>query len=598
MNMTNLDSHSKESDSLESRLRRYGNTLDTSLSVAAESSESSESSESATRGTASDASWGRFQRPRRKTRCTVGVALTGLSALIVSGLSFGGTSNTTIVTADSLSEMQPVTAEQLKAAYLKVKAQSTMAFPVAGQASFVDTFGAPRLPGTPFAARHDGIDIFAPTGSPIYAVSGGTVQLRSFDVKSKDGTPNTQGRFETTPTAWRKSGSVESTSTSYHMQFAEIAESNGTITVYSNLDPTVAANERVRPGQLIGTLTLFQSGVPPHLHIARYSPGTRLASSLPFVPAPSGIEYKAINIFPLLTSLQPNSTQPAVLIDVQGITVSSAIAARLSSLLDAAKADGFEDVSGGGYRSPAMQVALRKAHCGKTDYDIYVKPASQCSPPTARPGNNEHERGLAIDFSQGGRIADRDHPFMRWLTKNAPKYGFTGVVDEPWHWSATAGVESTKEQPRIGATIGTLTIESARVNVPLIEGAALEQTKKGAGREPLSAKVGESGETVIRCNRTTYGAECFNLDLVKPGHRLAIRANSVVYEYTVKRVLIVSKTATIGGVILPGSTRGHPILTLTTQHPKYTMKQSLVVQAELWGVNYDNPLHLDVGTLK
>ena len=40
---------------------------------------------------------------------------------------------------------------------------------------------------------------------------------------------------------------------------------------------------------------------------------------------------------------------------------------------------------------------------------------------------------------------------------------------------SAAGVASTKEQPRIGATIGTLTIESARVNVPLIEGAALER---------------------------------------------------------------------------------------------------------------------------
>jgi LPXTG-site transpeptidase (sortase) family protein len=596
MNMTNLDSHSQDSDSLESRLRRYGNTLDTSLSVAAESAESSES---ATRGTASDASSGRFERPRRKTRYAVGVALAGLSALIVTGLSFGGTSNTTIVTADSLSERQSVTAEQLKAAYLKVQAQATMTFPVAGQASFVDTFAAPRLAGTPFAARHDGIDIFAVAGSPIYAMAGGTLRLRSFDVKSKDGAPNTEGRFETTPTAWRKSGSVESTSTStpYHVQFAEIAESDGTITVYSNLDPTVADKENVRPGQLIGTFTLFQSGVPPHLHIARYSPGTPLASSLPFVPAPSGTKYKAINVFPLLTSLQPNSTQPAVLIDVQGITVSSAIASRLSSLLDAAKVDGFEGVSGGGYRSPAVQVALRKAHCGKTDYDIYVKPSSQCSPPTARPGNSDHERGLAVDFSQGGRIVDKDHPFMRWLAKNAPKYGFTGVVDEPWHWSAAGGL-STKEQPRIGTTIGTLTIERARVNVPLIEGAALEQTKRGAGREPLSAQVGESGETVIRCNRTTYGAPCFNLDLVKPGHKVAVRTNTVVYEYTVKRVLVVSNTTTIGRVILPGSTRGHPILTLTTQHPKYTMKQSLVVQAELSGVIYDNPLHLDVGTLK
>jgi hypothetical protein len=46
-------------------------------------------------------------------------------------------------------------------------------FPVYGQSSFVDTFGAPR--GTIVSGWHHGEDIFAPLGAPILAVADGTV---------------------------------------------------------------------------------------------------------------------------------------------------------------------------------------------------------------------------------------------------------------------------------------------------------------------------------------------------------------------------------------------------------------------------------------
>jgi murein DD-endopeptidase MepM/ murein hydrolase activator NlpD len=46
-------------------------------------------------------------------------------------------------------------------------------FPVYGQSSFVDTFGAPR--GTIASGWHHGQDIFAPLGAPILAIADGTV---------------------------------------------------------------------------------------------------------------------------------------------------------------------------------------------------------------------------------------------------------------------------------------------------------------------------------------------------------------------------------------------------------------------------------------
>ena len=53
--------------------------------------------------------------------------------------------------------------------------RSDLAFPVVGDYSFVDTFLAARMAGTADVHRHQGIDIFAPQGSPLVAVERGIV---------------------------------------------------------------------------------------------------------------------------------------------------------------------------------------------------------------------------------------------------------------------------------------------------------------------------------------------------------------------------------------------------------------------------------------
>lgn len=121
--------------------------------------------------------------------------------------------------------------------------------------------------------------------------------------------------------------------------------------------------------------------------------------------------------------------------NVRGIVVASSIAGQLSALLAAAEADGIV-LSGGGYRDPAQQIALRRAHCGSSYYAIYQMPASQCSPPTAIPGTSMHEQGLAIDFTYGGSvISSRSSPAFGWLAAHASTYGFFNLPSEPWHWS-------------------------------------------------------------------------------------------------------------------------------------------------------------------
>ena len=131
----------------------------------------------------------------------------------------------------------------------------------------------------------------------------------------------------------------------------------------------------------------------------------------------------------------PSGTGGLDIVNVRGIQVARQIAPQVDRLLAAAAAAGIR-LSGGGYRSPAKQIELRRKHCGPTEYDIYKKPSSQCTPPTATPGKSNHEKGLAIDFTyNGSTIKTRDNPGFRWLAANAANYGLYNLPSEPWHWS-------------------------------------------------------------------------------------------------------------------------------------------------------------------
>jgi hypothetical protein len=126
---------------------------------------------------------------------------------------------------------------------------------------------------------------------------------------------------------------------------------------------------------------------------------------------------------------------PIALGTTHGITVAASIVGQLDAMLNAADADGIS-FGGSGYRDPGEQVALRQAHCGSSTYDVYDRPPSQCRPPTARPGQSNHERGLAIDFTYGGSaIQSHSSAGWQWLNAHAGGYGFANLASEPWHWS-------------------------------------------------------------------------------------------------------------------------------------------------------------------
>lgn len=127
------------------------------------------------------------------------------------------------------------------------------------------------------------------------------------------------------------------------------------------------------------------------------------------------------------------------LVSVGGIVVNALVEDQVRGLLAAMSARGFE-LGGGGYRSIDNQIRLRRANCGSSDWAIWEMPASQCRPPTARPGLSQHELGLAVDFTVNGRVIRcRDCDVFRALSEVAPEFGFFNLPSEPWHWSTTGG---------------------------------------------------------------------------------------------------------------------------------------------------------------
>lgn len=130
----------------------------------------------------------------------------------------------------------------------------------------------------------------------------------------------------------------------------------------------------------------------------------------------------------------PTFTGEGDIVSVNGIRVHQSIASNVAALLAAASADGIQ-LGGGGFRSPAAQIATRRNNCGSSNYAIYQAPASSCSPPTARPGSSMHERGLAIDFTSGGGTLTRGSAAFAWMKAHAAQYGLYNLPSEPWHWS-------------------------------------------------------------------------------------------------------------------------------------------------------------------
>lgn len=119
-------------------------------------------------------------------------------------------------------------------------------------------------------------------------------------------------------------------------------------------------------------------------------------------------------------------------VTVEGITVHPCISEEVARLVSLAREQDLE-LGGGGWRDPADQIRLRRQNCGTSDFAVYQMSPGACSPPTARPGSSNHERGSAVDFNCNGRgIPTRSSPCFIFLSANT---SLENLPSEPWHWS-------------------------------------------------------------------------------------------------------------------------------------------------------------------
>jgi peptidoglycan LD-endopeptidase LytH len=135
-----------------------------------------------------------------------------------------------------------------------VEGNSSLMFPVAGRGvrDIRSLFGDSRDGGR---RRHEGVDIFAPRGTPVLAVaSGRVVQARNTPVGGR--------------VVWL---SDQASDLSYY---------------YAHLDEIhVTEGSWVNPGDVLGTVgnTGNAAGTPPHLHFGAYRPGTIAVDPAPLL---------------------------------------------------------------------------------------------------------------------------------------------------------------------------------------------------------------------------------------------------------------------------------------------------------------------------
>ena len=162
--------------------------------------------------------------------------------------------------------------------------------------------------------------------------------------------------------------------------------------------------------------------------------------------------------------------------------------------------------------------------------------------------------------------------------------------------SSTAPVATTSTLPRVragrsqmrkpaaGKTLGLLVVPRINVRKVVVEGSDKESLKAGPGHYASTPFPGQPGNAAIACHRTTYGAPCFNLDLLRNGDPIFVQTLQGSFRYEVERTWKVSPKDTT--VLAP--TPGQNVLTLTTCDPKYSAARRLIVRARLVGPAADS----------
>lgn len=125
--------------------------------------------------------------------------------------------------------------------------------------------------------------------------------------------------------------------------------------------------------------------------------------------------------------------------------------------------------------------------------------------------------------------------------------------------------------------------EQPVVDEPLfvVDDVGYADLRRGPGHYPETAVPGADGNFAVAGHRTTYGAPFYALDELREGDEVHVTDRSGVrhvYEFVEREIVGPTADWVLGEDPLG---TGHPTLTLTTCHPRFSASQRMIVFAEL-----------------
>ncbi len=132
--------------------------------------------------------------------------------------------------------------------------------------------------------------------------------------------------------------------------------------------------------------------------------------------------------------------------------------------------------------------------------------------------------------------------------------------------------------PAIGDPVAKIEIPRIGITRTVVEGITIPQLARGPGHYPSSPLPGQKGNVAIAGHRTTYGQPFHNIDKLQPGDQILTTTVQGEFVYEVERLEIVKPSAV---EILED--QGDNRMTLIACHPKYSLKERIIVHALLRG---------------
>ncbi|NLD75329.1 MAG: class E sortase [Acidimicrobiales bacterium] len=138
--------------------------------------------------------------------------------------------------------------------------------------------------------------------------------------------------------------------------------------------------------------------------------------------------------------------------------------------------------------------------------------------------------------------------------------------------------------PEYGDPIASISIPKIGVNdVMVVEGVGLDQLKRGPGHYQETPLPGQEGNAAIAGHRTTYGAPFHNVDKLENGDQITVRTMQGDFVYEVDSVVDGDHLIVKPDQVEVLEDKGDNRLTLTACHPKYSLRERIIISAVLVG---------------